>query len=353
MSEIKNLVVAHLKDYTPYKAASQDAKVILNANEHHYDFLNGILKEEFYLELSKLNLNRYPDSDSNLLREDYAKLIGVNKENLIASVGSDEGIRIISDTFLEAGEKVIYSTPTFSMYKEVANLAKGEAIEVESDSKTLNPNIDEIIKKAKKENVKIIYLCSPNNPTGHVYSYDSIKRIIDETNSIIVLDEAYQDFDDKNLLSLYKYSKRVIILRTMSKAFAGASLRVGFIIAQKETINFLLGAKIPYNLCSVSQVGARVLIKNYDKIKEEVEKIKLERKRVIDILLKYKDIKVFPPHGNYILIFTNKSKEFLNACNNKGISLRDYGGKMENYIRISIGNNIENDKLINVIKEVF
>ena len=224
--------------------------------------------------MKNININRYPDPDAKKLRKAYADLINVDMDKLIATSGSDEGITIISATFVDKDDVVMSCDPTFSMYGQAAILAKGKYIGIESDKEDFTPDIDTLIKRANEENAKIIYICTPNNPTGYLYSKDDIKKVIDNTSAMVVIDEAYIHFAEGENLDLLDYSNRVIILRTLSKAFSGAGLRVGFIIANKEVIDFLYAAKAPYNLSVTSQTAGEVLVENHKYIEDEIEVIK-------------------------------------------------------------------------------
>jgi len=351
--DLKNLTVSALQDYKFYKAVSQDYRIILNANEHYENFLNKKLHKEFIDKISKVNINRYPHPDSVEIREKYARFLGVKMENVLATVGSDQGIRILTDTFVDTGDYVISFEPTFSMYKEQAILSKGKYIGLESDREDLAVDIDYLIQTANDKKAKIVYICTPNNPTGYLYSKEEIKKVIDNTEGIVAIDEAYIDFAEEDNLDLIYYSNRVVILRTLSKAYSAAGLRVGFMIGQEEIINYCALAKPPYNLSLTSEVAAEVLIENSDLIKEEIKVIKSERERVVQVLKGYKHVFIFPLNANFITIRTKKADEFYHACENRGISIRAYKDAIKDTVRITVGSKAENDEIIEVIKEVF
>lgn len=350
---IKDLVVPALKDYEYYKAAGQDYRIILNANEHYQNFLGTKLQDDFIDRMKSIDINRYPDPYANRLREKYASLIGVASENLIATSGSDEGITIINNTFMDKDDIAISYEPTFSMYKQAAILAKGKYIGLNSDKEDLSPDIDKLIEEANKNNAKIVYICTPNNPTGYLYSKDEIKKVIDNTKGLVIIDEAYIHFAEDDNMDLLNYSDRVIILRTLSKAFSGAGLRVGFIVANKEIINFLFAAKAPYNLSVTSQTAGEVLVDNHELIEEELKVIKKEIDRIVNVLKNYKDILILPLNANFITIKTEKAKKLYEECEKRSISIRSYGDELENVVRITVGSKEENNEVIDVIKEVF
>ncbi len=353
MNDIKQLVTSKLRNFTAYKASSQDYEIILNANEHYTDILNEKLKDSLIKAVEDSVINRYPDPESNHLCEVYGNYLNISPECVVATVGSDEGIRIISDTFLDSEEYAISAVPTFSMYSEIARLAKGNFIGVESDREDLAPDIDKIIKVANEYNGKIIYVCSPNNPTGYIYSKEDIKKIIDNTKGVVAIDEAYVDFSMEDNLDLINYSNRVVILRTLSKAFCGAAIRVGFLIGSKEVIDCLKIARLPYNLSTTSAKIGEVLIKNHEIIESYVKDITEEREKILKVLKSYKEIFIFPINANFILIRSDKSQKLYDECEKKSISIRNFHKEIKNCVRISIGAKEENEKLIKVIKEVY
>lgn len=350
---IRDLVVPALRDYEYYKAAGQDYRIILNANEHYDNFLNGKLKKEFTEKMNSLNLNRYPDPSATVLRQKFADMISVEPECVMATSGSDEGITIISSTFIDRDDVVVSCEPTFSMYSQACLLAKGRYVPVEGTGEKMTPDVELLIKTANENDAKIVYICTPNNPTGYLYSADEIKRVVDETKGLVVVDEAYIHFAESDNLELLDYSNRVVILRTLSKAFAGAGLRVGFIVADRSVINYLNAAKAPYNLSMTSQAAGEVLIDNYELIKSEVEVIKKERDRIVRVLEDAEGVVMLPVNANFITIRTDKAKQLYDECEERGISIRSYGDSIKNTVRISVGSREQNDELLEVIREVF
>lgn len=350
---IRELVVPALRDYEYYKAAGQDYRIILNANEHYENFLGTKLKDAFTEKMNSLSINRYPDPEAVVLRKKFSEMIGVSPENVMATSGSDEGISIISNTFVERDDAVTSCEPTFSMYSQAALLAKGRYVPVTGVGEEMTPDIDELIRTANENEAKIVYVCTPNNPTGYLYEQDDIKRIVDETKGLVVIDEAYIHFAEGDNLDLLSYSERVIILRTLSKAFAGAGLRVGFIVASEEIINYLHAAKAPYNLSMTSQAAGEVLIDNRELIEEEIKIIKKERARILSELEKASGVLILPVNANFITIRTALSNKLYDECEKKGISIRSYGDAIRNTVRISVGSRSQNDELIEVIREVF
>lgn len=348
--KIKRLIKKNIKELKPYIVDNDPIKIKLDANENPHDVFEE-LAEEFYKRIKQCNLNRYPDTNSVELCNAIAKLHGVLLENVLCGNGSDEMIQIIINTFVDWGDVIITSSPTFSMYKIFSSIAGGKVIEVAS-KKDFTVDADEIIKQAQKNTAKIIFLCSPNNPTGNLIPKESIIKIINETSSMIVLDEAYVEFCNENNIDQIK-NNRVIILRTFSKAFALAGSRLGYAIAHRETIESLKKVKPPYNLNVFSQLIGLIILENKDKVEKNKDIIIKERERVINALSHIKGIEVFPSEANFILIRNNQSKIIIKESNKRSIAIRPFNEQsLKNCIRISIGSENENDEIIKIIQEV-
>lgn len=347
---MKELVKKNIRNFTPYVVDKEPVNIILNANESPYNLFQS-LKEPFMKRLEDTNLNRYPNTDSDDLREILGKYLGVQKENILCGNGSDEIIQIIINTFVNKEDAVIIPIPTFSMYGNFTSIVGGKVIEVPSNE-DFQINVEEIIAQANENAAKLIFLCNPNNPTGTFIPRESILRIVEETPSMIILDEAYGDFCKEKNLDIIE-NPRVIVLRTFSKAFSLAGARLGYGIAHKDTMNILYRVKSPYNLNIFSQLIGEVILENIELVETTIDKIIQERDRVFQELKGIDTIKVYPSNTNFILIKSKKAQDIATRCKQEGIAIRDYNGPLlKDYIRLSIGTPQENNKVLDVIKGV-
>lgn len=336
-----------------YQAPKDYLPVRLDSNESPVNLFE-LVQEEFIRELKQLTANRYPDSDSTDLREMLSGYTKSEKENILCGNGSDEIIQIIINSFIGKGDRVVIHTPTFSMYKVFANIAGAKVIEVPS-SDNFQVNCDDIIIAANKEKAKLIILCNPNNPTGYAIPREDIKNIIEKTDAIVVVDEAYFEFLEETVVDLINTYERLIVLRTMSKAFSLAGARIGYALASRTTIDILNRVKPPYNLNIFSQLIGKLYLKNLDLVTESIMIIKTQRKKLYDELLKFKTLQPFPSSANFILVKSDKSLEIMNTSLEEGISLRDYEKTdplLQNCLRVTVGTEAENEKLINVFRKV-
>ena len=351
---MNKLVREMFRNYDPYKVSPQSYEVILNANENPVNILNNLPKEQLIELIAETNINRYPDNDSVKLREAYGKYINKSKEKILAGVGSDEVLRMIADLFIEADDYAVACIPTFEMYNTVIELAKGRFIGIPPKNEDLIPDIDRLINTANENQAKLIFICTPNNPTGYFWARKDIQKVLDSTKGMLIIDEAYIDFAEYSNIDLIENSKRVIILRTMSKAFGLAGARVGFAVANPEVIQYLMLVKIPYNLSTLSQQAAQLLLRNLNVVKDQIQTIKYERDYLIRELNKFSDyIKIYPTSSNFILISSEKTDEITKIANEKNVSLRNFEEKLPNKIRISVGTHQENELVIQIMTEVF
>jgi histidinol-phosphate aminotransferase len=340
---MENLIRENIKNLESYSSArdeyNDNADIFLDANENPFN--NGV--------------NRYPDPYYNKLKLEISGLKGIVKENIILGNGSDEILDLIFRTFCEPKQdNIIICPPTYGMYKVMADINNVEIIKVLlNDDFSLNSNklIDSIT-----ENTKLIILCSPNNPTGSSIQKNDLKLILDRTNSIVVVDEAYIDFSNKesakNLLSSYP---NLIVIQTLSKAWGMAALRLGMAFASKTIIDVLYKVKPPYNVNTLSQKMAISNLKNKKLYKSQLNSINKQKQLLIQELTKMrKVVQVFESDANFILVKFSKSKLVFNHLKNNGIIIRDRSNQelCEDCLRISIGKENENKKLVKTLKEL-
>ncbi|TCO79375.1 histidinol-phosphate transaminase [Marinisporobacter balticus] len=336
----------------PYNVLKEEIDIKLDANENPFNIFE-FLKEKFIKKISNLDMNRYPDTDSERLRMAFAKHVDVQEENILCANGSDEIIQMIINAFVDKDEYVITHSPTFSMYKIFTTIVGGKVMEVSSEL-SLEIDVEEIIKEANTKKAKVVFLCNPNNPTGTVIPREDIIRVIEETKAIVVVDEAYYEFLGQSVVGLINDYDRLIVLRTLSKAFALAGARVGYAIASEKMMDVLYRVKAPYNLNIFSQIAAELFVENIDLINVYLKKIIEEREYLLEALKKMDDMKTFPTGSNFILIKSAKAREILATCRKEGISLRNFGedGLLKDCIRITVGTREENNKVINLLKDV-
>ena len=348
---IESLVKEEIKSLKPYEPHEYAYKYKLDANESPFPLplkIKELIKE--YLDGS--SLNRYPNTDSTQLREKIGSTINIDSKNIMVGNGSDEMIQIIIHTFLEKGELVLSHGPTFAMYKIFSTIGGGSYLEVSTD-KLFTIDIEKIILKANELEVKLIFLCTPNNPTGTVISKGDILRVLKETRAIVVVDEAYIEFGGESIIDEIHNFDRLIVLRTFSKAFGAAGIRLGYLVANDVLMNYLKRVKAPYNLSVISELIGMALLSNTELARDRVNQIKAYKEMLLQGMNGIKNIKVYPSQANFILFKVPDGKEVFSGLLKRGVMVRSFqDGPLKNHLRVTVGGFSENQAFIKALKEV-
>ncbi|HEV2614240.1 MAG TPA: histidinol-phosphate transaminase [Gammaproteobacteria bacterium] len=352
-----NIVRADLINFNAYSSARDEAKsgkIWLNANESPYD-----------VELSnKTKINRYPEKQSADLSHKIAGLFKIKKNQLIISRGSDEVIDLLVRLCCTAGEDaILICPPTYGMYAVSARLQNAEIIQVPLLKSTdFQLDMESILnmKNKQNKNIKIIFLCSPNNPTGNLIKKEDIFSLCEAYagKSLIVVDEAYIDYADAKSLAEYinKY-KNLVILRTFSKAYGLAGARIGFLLANQEIIRWLLKIIAPYPLSAViaEYVLNRLSDERLADIKNQINAIKAERLKLLTAIKNMPWVKrIWPSEANYLLIETQDAQKIMRTCAEQGVVIREMFDKpgLDHAIRITVGTPEQNTVLIKVLEGI-
>jgi histidinol-phosphate aminotransferase len=339
---LKRLVKKDVAVLKAYSAKEIPCKIKLDANESPYGFSNSLKTAE------KISTNRYPDPEAKKLKKLIGKNLAVQKENILQGNGSDELIYYLLSAF---GGPVLYPIPTFSMYGIITQVLGEKKIEIPLD-KEFDLDIDKILSSIRKEKPKLIFLSSPNNPTGNCFSAEKILKIIEASRGIVVVDEAYQPFSsEKGFLPLLKDYNNLVIMRTLSK-IGLAALRVGFIIADAEIIKEVNKVRLPFNVNSLSQVVAEEALKNKGELNLSIKKIISERERMSAEMENIQGMKTFPSEANFIMFQVNNTDRVYNALLKKGILVRNLNNVIKGCLRVTVGTPKENSIFLEAIKNI-
>lgn len=298
-------------------------------------------------------VNRYPDTQQKSVKKLLSEIKKINKNQILLGNGSDEVLDLLFRAFCEPNiDNVITLPPTYGMYGVLANLNAIENKEILLND-DFEPNIEQIL-AAVTDRTKIIFLCSPNNPTGNSFSDESIVTLLKNFNGIVVLDEAYIDFSEKEswLTEISDYPN-LVISQTLSKAYGMAGIRLGVLYASTEIIEVLNKIKPPYNVNVLTQNKAIEKLENIKKIKKQITDIQLEREFLYKHLIQVSFIeKIYPSDANFILIKVDNANKRYQQLIENGIVIRNRTTQplCENCLRITIGTSTENLKLINTLK---
>jgi histidinol-phosphate aminotransferase len=344
-TSIRNLVRENIKNIQPYSSArdefteSTSDMLFLDANENPFE--NGV--------------NRYPDPQQQAVKEKLSAIKNIAAENILLGNGSDEVLDLIFRAFCEPNkDNIIILPPTYGMYKVLANINAIKVKEVQL-TKGFQPKTQTILLAANQK-TKILFLCSPNNPTGNSFSRVQVEKLVKKFKGIVVIDEAYIDFSEQeSWMNRLEVFPNLIITQTLSKAYGMAGIRLGVCYGSKEVINVLNSIKPPYNVNELTQKKALERLSKMDEIQNEILQIKNQK----EILLKeLKEIgfveQVFPSDANFLLIKVDNATERYQQLIEKGIVVRNRTNQplCENCLRISIGTVEENKQLIEVLKQI-
>lgn len=335
---------------------NKDIRIRLNANELNIPFDQEWLNE-MKAAITFDDINRYPETNSDGLLAVASDKFKVPAYQIVAGNGSDELLDIVYKAFTSPGDKVLAFTPSFVMYEIISDI-------YQTDFKTFNVmdsttiDVDALIDVMKKEKPQLTFICNPNNPTGQLLSHTSIERIIQTGIGTIVIDEAYGEFIGPDFMAysaidlIDKYDN-VIVLKTLSKAYGLAGLRVGFSLSGESASQQLLANKYPYNLNQYSQQFAMALLneKYTDKVMKRVELTLIQRERTLAALNAIEGITPSPSAGNFIWFYT-EYPELKNALLDQGILIRAFD-HLKGYYRVTIGTEAEMSIFIDVITQLF
>ncbi|MEZ4787996.1 MAG: histidinol-phosphate transaminase [Flavobacterium haoranii] len=340
--DLNTLVRTNVKSLKPYSSARDEFKdfnqkmIYLDANENPFE--NGV--------------NRYPDPQQQDLKALLAAKKNVKAENILIGNGSDEVLDLIFRAFCEPNQdNIITLPPTYGMYGVLADI---NAIENKKIilKENFQPDVEAILNEVTKE-TKLIFLCSPNNPTGNSFTDEAIKSLLESFNGLVIIDEAYIDFSEKEswLQRLEEYPN-LIVTQTLSKAYAMAGLRVGILYASKAIISILNKIKPPYNINELSQQKAKELLR-LNKTNIQIKELIFERNRIAKVLAEIPFVlDVYPSDANFILFKVDDAVKRYNQLLNKGIVIRNRTNEplCDNCLRITIGTFDENEKIISILK---
>lgn len=299
------------------------------------------------------SVHLYPDPNCSELRREISAYLNIDEDNVIVGNGSDEILFLLSLTFLDNDSNVIIPIPSFSYYEILTKIRGASPIFVKL-GRNFEFEEEKIIEKIDK-NTKMIFLCSPNNPTGNVIKEKALKKIL-ESGRYVVLDEAYAEFAGQNFTRLVESYDNLIVTRTFSKAFGLAGLRIGYGIASEKIIKKISKIKQPFNVNLLSQKAAIAAIRDRDHLKRCINLVEKEREYVREKLSRY--VKVYPSKGNFLLVDVRntgkRAREVVKELEKKGILVRllKLRGLDEYFFRVSIGKPKENRKFIREFIEV-
>lgn len=329
----------------PYDPVEGTYRVRLDANE---SFLLPTLadRKKMAEAAEEVAFNRYPDPLAKDLCAAFAGLYGIDPTLVTAGNGSDELISVIFSTFLQKGEKVLTLAPDFSMYRFYTSITENPCLVLQKGG-DMRVDVQQVVRTIREEGVRLFIFSNPCNPTSVGLKREDVRRIIRETDALVILDEAYMDFWDQSLLTEAGEYENLIILRTCSKMLGMAALRCGFAVACPTLTGILRAAKSPYNVNSVTQAMAAVVLQNPDYLREYRPLLLASRDMLWEGFSRLEQEglveRVYPTCTNFVFVKTPQATAVWESLKDRGIIVRRFG---EDYLRITAGTQAENQEVL-------
>jgi histidinol-phosphate aminotransferase len=358
--KIEDIVQKEVKDISCY-----EVKTILG-QKNHEKIVKMNLNENFAIPTDtiqkmlldacrSIDVREYPPPRGSLAIKAISSFLGFSESEVSVANGADEIMDLLMKVFVRKGSKVITVEPSFPMYTFFTQLYGGSAVPV-----LLRPDFsldaDAVLEKADK-NTKLLFICSPNNPTGNQFREADIKRLLQEFNGVVVVDEAYVDFAQGSVINWVRDYDNLVVLRSFSKAFGLAGLRLGYLVSSTSVVNYIQRVVGPFNVNSVTQQTIALALEKWSYFKEQIEYVVDEREWLMKNLQQIDGVTLYPSDTNFILFKVTKSDlasamvtERMEA---RGVLVKDRGHLtlLENCIRVTVGNRNMNETFVSALKE--
>ena len=362
MSRVKKLIRQDVQALSAYHVPSSDGFLKLDAMENPYTWPQ-VAKQSWADMMQTLPVNRYPDPQGEYVKDGLRKNMGISdKFDIMLGNGSDEIIQILAMAVARYGEeakdgkaKILAPEPGFVMYKMIAQLCGLDYVGVQlADDFQLDAEV--MLAAVKEHQPELIFLAQPNNPTGNLWDLAVIENIIEASEGLVILDEAYTAFTDREHLELLDKYENVLVMRTLSKVGL-AGLRLGMIIGAKEWLNELDKVRMPYNINVLTQASALFALDHYDMLLVQTEQLRVDRVVLMKDLASIEGLEVFPSEANFVLVRTpdGMARNWFEELKNRKILIKCLDGGhplLKNCLRITVGATDQNEQLVNALKDI-
>jgi histidinol-phosphate aminotransferase len=357
--KIKDLVQKEVKDLSCYEVKTilgqkdQEKIVKLNLNEN-FAMPNQKIQELLLDACRSIDVRAYPPPRGSLATKAISGFLGFSESKVSVANGADEIMDLLMKVFVRKGSKVIVVEPSFPMYTFFAQLYGGSAVPV-----LLRPDfsldVDAVLEKADKS-TRLLFVCSPNNPTGNQFREADVKRLLQEFKGVVVVDEAYVDFAQGSVISWVRDYDNLAVLRSFSKAFGLAGLRLGYLVSNKSIVEYVQRVVGPFNVNSVTQQAIALALEKWSYFKQQIESVVNEREWLMKNLRQTDGVKPYPSDANFILFKVTKdsltSATVTERIENRNVLVKDRGHLplLENCIRVTVGNRSMNKAFLSALK---
>jgi histidinol-phosphate aminotransferase len=349
---IRTWVRKEVLEQRAYAADVPDCRIKLDANENPFA-LSPPMQEKLLERMKTLPLNRYPEAGAPLLRKRYAQYYGVGENRMMIGNGSDELIQILCTALAGPASDLLIPVPTFSMYR-ILGVNHGYRVWEAPLDGAFDLDVEAMAGIISKKAPALTFLSYPNNPTGNCFSADRMETLLNQSDGIVVVDEAYGNFSGKTFLPLLNRHENLVILRTLSKV-GFAAMRIGFLIGAPELVAELDKVRLPYNLNALSQIAAGFFLDHEAVFSEQIDELIGERKSLLKKLSRLEGIHPFPSDANFIFFScTLDADDVCRQILRRGILVKPFKfpGSGKTYIRVTVGKHEENEAFIEALASV-
>jgi histidinol-phosphate aminotransferase len=356
--KIKKLVQEEVRDLSSYEVKvileqKPDEKIVkMNLNEN-FAMPSEVVEKLLLDSCRSIDVRAYPPPRGSLAVKAISDFLGFSVSEVAVANGADEIMDLLMKVFVRRGSKVIVAEPTFPMYTFFAELYGGKKIMVML-KKDFSLDVDSILKRADKE-TRLLFVCSPNNPTGNQFRESDIKKLLEEFKGIVVVDEAYADFASGSVINWVKDYDNLAVLRSFSKAFGLAGLRLGYLVSSKPVVKYVQRVVGPFNVNSVTQQTIVLALQKWSYFKEKIDLVVNEREWLIKNLIQINGVKPYPSDANFILFKVTKddlnSATLTERMENQNVLVKDRGHLplLENCIRVTVGTRDMNKTFVSAL----
>ncbi len=343
-----------LAGFEPYDPAFSPCEINLSANENTHSLPENV-RQAIAAALLQTPLNRYPDPLANELRDELAAWHGVSRENIMVGNGGDEVLFNLLFSFGGPGRSLVVAPPCFEEYKNFAKMCETEVVEVWRNQDDFSLDVDSLVEASRT--ASMVMLTSPNNPTGDLVDPTVVRRLLDETDALILLDEAYVEFaaEGSSLVSWVAENPRLMILRTLSKAFALAGLRCGYLIANKAVVDVLAAIRQIYSEDVLAQAAATASVRMRGELVPVVADIVAERAWLMCELAALPNVTLWPSSANFLLMCLPQAATVRARLRDEhSVLVRDfsYAKGLSDCLRITVGTHTENQALVSALVSI-
>ncbi|MEI6453369.1 MAG: histidinol-phosphate transaminase [Actinomycetes bacterium] len=344
-----------LRELSGYHSPQVEAKVRLNTNESAFVASDALVAEAMEsLPGILANLNRYPDREALALRAAIAKMHGLGSERIFCANGSNEILQLILLAYGGPGRKALVFEPTYALHSQIARIT-GTQVVFAARNEDFGIDRDVALAAIKDEQPEVIFLCSPNNPTGNVDSRELLREILGASDALVVLDEAYVQFADEAISDvLGGASERLLVVRTFSKTWALAGLRLGYVLAAPQVVDDLQIVALPYHLSAITQALGMIAVGHLEDMEASIALIRSERERVSTALIAL-GAQLWPSQANFILFRPRMrpARALWKALVDSSVLIRDFSQRddLEDCLRVTIGTAAENSAFLAAYEE--